>query len=230
MTAGNIFWLAVLIGCMIAFDIFLLRGRKYGFRALAERTNQLLEQGNTDVWLLYGRSGVGLDLPGNMASWWALLNTGFLAYTAGGQLIIEFPWWSKMRVFQVLPLPLADLRQATLLYNRTVYPAVVLGDKTFVALGRNARTEEEVKQSLSSVGSEESSALLDGFSTAVASASGTPGDPLQASRVPQAEPAPARPSVLRIIRGTFLFILLPCLLITAVLIVWAILSNQPTFR
>ena len=37
-------------------------------------------------------------------------------------------------------------------------------------------------------------------------------------------------SAWRVIRGTFLFVLLPCLALTVILILWAMVTKQPTFR
>lgn len=39
-----------------------------------------------------------------------------------------------------------------------------------------------------------------------------------------------RSSIWHIVRGTFLFILLPCIILTLLLIIWAITTKQPAFR
>jgi hypothetical protein len=227
MSAGNIFWLLILVAVVFCYSFFILRGRAYGYQALARRVSQLLNQGVNNVWLMYGDKGVGYDINLAHTSVWTLLNTGFLAYRVGQQLIVEFPWWNNMRPLLTIPIAQISPNPVTIVYARRTYSAVRIGHQSYVILSLNTQDVGTIKQLLKMQNHEDSEVLLAGFTNALAApqpvSTNTATDTL--SPIPE-----AKLSIWKVIRGVFLYVLLPCLLLTAALILWAVLTKQPAFR
>ncbi|MDB5163483.1 MAG: hypothetical protein JWS12_100 [Candidatus Saccharibacteria bacterium] len=230
MTTGSIIWLLILLGLSGAYYRFISRGRTYGYQALASRTNQLLEQGVNQVWLLYGDKGVGFNINLSHTSVWTLLNTGFLAYISDGKFVIEYPWWNKMKPMFDNGNAQLNPRSAIVLYNRKAYPAVKIGHQSYVVTAMNLQNVSDIKQRLNFKGHADAETLLRDFMNSLTTSQ------ISISSVAYEQPRESQPiinsrlSLLKIIRGTFLYILLPCLILTAATVLWAILTKQPAFR
>lgn len=227
MSAGNIFWLLVFIGMAGGYYFFILRGRTYGYQALATRVGQLHAQGISNVWLLYGNQGVGYNINLAQTSAWTLLNTGCLAYTTDQQFVIEFPWWNKMRPLLSVPISQLNFTRTTVMYARRTYPAIHIGYQSYVVLALNIEDVDTVKQLLKMHGHDDSEALLESFVSTLPTTQPTMNGDLVNASLSSESP---KSSAWKVIRGTFLYFLLPCLLLTAAVILWAILTKQPVFQ
>lgn len=150
MTFGNAFWLLFFILFYIAYVSFVFIGRKKGYAALAARTAELRNQGVANVWMLYGENGVGYQMAGlRNTSLWTLLNTGYLAYISNQNLVIEFPWWGRMRQFLAVPITQINLSDSSVVYNRKQHSAVRISERSYVIAGVNIGNADEAKQRLS---------------------------------------------------------------------------------
>ena len=148
----NVFLLFVAVG---AYYLFILKGKNNGQTALASRAQQLVNSGCLEVYLLYGSKGVGLsNQPVSQGSVWSFLNTGFLAYLQGQDLVIEFPWWKNMRPFQVLDPQKYQITRSVFTYVRKRHPALQIGDQTYVVVGKNVYDQTQVKAALNMKNSE----------------------------------------------------------------------------
>lgn len=227
MSVGTIFWLFVYFVMLGACYNFFVRGRAYGYQALTVRTKQLNAQGVTQVWLLYGDEGVGLNVSGSVSAW-AGLNTGFLAYIHEQNLVIEFPWWNTMRQYTATPISQLQPTPSKVIFNRKSYPAVRIGDQSYVAMALNLQNAATAKQLLKMSGTPADKDLLRQFQAYLASPSlsaKSVADGVTSAIIP---PSKLKLSILNVAWGTFLYILLPSLLLAILLLGWAVLTNQPT--
>lgn len=208
--------------CLGAYYRFIFLGRTYGYRALASRTNELLGLGASQVWLLYGAEGVGYNTSLRYTSNWTLLNTGFLAYMSGGKLVIEYPWWNKMQPLLASPIAQLNPTASRVIYRRKAYPAVQIGGRSYVVMAMNINDIAVMKRLLNFKDYTDGNALLDSFTHSL-SAVPSSADHTTSEAVDDAPPAP-RLGWLQIIRGTFLYLLLPCLVLTAVVVLIAMIA------
>jgi len=149
MSLTSLLWLVAAILATIAFITWALRGRRYGYKALATRSLELTSKGS-EVYLLYSTGSVGVwtNMPMNITSWWDFINTGYLAYIEGGRLHIEFPWWNRMQ-------PLGDsapnnltIEEGDFIYAQSKKPGVRIGSKIYAVAGINVNDVASVKQAL----------------------------------------------------------------------------------
>lgn len=230
MTFSNGFWLLVFVLIYALYINFINKGRKKGYGALALRTSELRNQGVANVWLLYGNKGVGFQrIRPEDTSVWTQLNTGFLAYTTNQNFVIEFPWWGKMRQLCIVPFSQLSILETSIVFNRNRHSAVRIGHQSYVVAGVNIDEAEAVKQQLKLQDTNLTNELKNKFIT---SALESPDNDLNEMSILQSESnkeAKMLP-LSGVIKGVILYVLLPGLIITAVLIVWAVISKQPAFR
>lgn len=215
----------------LAYTWFIIRGRNYGYQALADRTDQLLNSGVADVWLLYGNKGVGAaNLSMDNTSVWTFLNTGSIAYIAHNKLIIEFPWWRKLRPYYSVVLTNYQPEPTQLLYNGLVCPAVKIEDQKYAIAGHNRVDKAEVKQLLRMQDPANLSLQLDSFLAYISSARFYDPNPnIHDSISMNLAPLPD-PTAGQSIKGAFFYILLPSFVLAIILVTWAILTNQLAFN
>lgn len=144
----NLLTLLLFIALGVPFYFFIFRGRRRGFEALASRAAQLRQYGIGNVYYLCSNSFVGdnsLSI-GRGGGIGALLNTGYLAYEQDGALMIEYPWWSVMRLFRrfspgTLNLQLRDEYQAS-----RPKPGIYIEDRNYVVAGLNITDTAQAKR------------------------------------------------------------------------------------
>lgn len=227
---GEIFVLIASLLLSAATITFVYKGRNKGYSALAARTTELRSKGVTSVWILYGDKGVGYQRIGlKYTSLWTLLNTGFITYRANQQLIIEFPWWGKMRQLLAVPYSQLSISNSSVIFNRKRHSAVRIGDQAYVVAGINIDDSQILKKRLKLRDTNETSALLEQFITALTESPVTDLGEESLLHTGSVE-KPRSISASRAIKGTILYIFLPCLIITAILVAWSVITKQPAFR
>jgi len=136
MELTDIGWGVAYVALIVAMYVFIFRGRKLGYKGLAARTTELRQQGVGTVYLLRSNKSVGYT--SRRANVWDLLNTGYLAYVRQGALVIEFPWWHRVREMAVATP--ADSEGHFTTSSATIWrkvPGIQFGEWNFSVVGVN---------------------------------------------------------------------------------------------
>lgn len=139
----NLIWMVIFVALSVLFYIFLFRGRRRGFEALASRATQLQQAGLGNVYYLYANREPG-DISWNATG--SPLNTGCLAYARDGALIIESPWWNVMQ-----PRARYDPQSVTVRFRNDFpgtrpQPGIALANQVYIVAGVNITEVAQFKQ------------------------------------------------------------------------------------